>query len=411
MAVQEKIAWMKKLEPQREVFTQDYIFGDECSTMVIELGSENAVALTPLECKFHKETKDTEAFLTFENKFGGVEKGNITYGFVTDEPRRSALQSAAIAAFKIARQGQPGCWARVDMRYEKTTGRVYVIEIRNPPAVFYPPRNSLGDDLVVEKTFPGAQPALFDLMLLSHHLQLGSSSPLTELRTTSEAAAKVYNSFKEHTGISYNVLLEYPYYKALKAFLNGFSFRDDAILDLECGTGIFGRALNECGQSAHITGIDISKGMVDSNDIRKFYRNPVIIQEIQSYVMNDVHFDHVVCLETMQFFHPIEFNAVLARMFQIARKSVVFTVADYSPAAIKRFFQRHKIKQFNLTEAAKRFGVPPGWRVLTDERMLSYRSPTTGEECYDLLMHFERDEGWTPKVPALDPETHLFLEA
>ena len=74
---------------------------------------------------------------------------------MTDEPRRYALQGAAIAAFNACREGQPGCWARVDIRYERSTGKPYVIEISNLPVVFYPPRNTLGDDLVVEKTFPG----------------------------------------------------------------------------------------------------------------------------------------------------------------------------------------------------------------------------------------------------------------
>ena len=56
--VEAKVAWMKSLEPTREVFTQDYIFGDECSTMVIELGNGNVIALTPLEYLF-PNTKDT----------------------------------------------------------------------------------------------------------------------------------------------------------------------------------------------------------------------------------------------------------------------------------------------------------------------------------------------------------------
>lgn len=201
-AVEEKISWMKNLEPKRDVFTQDYIFGAECSAIVIELGSKTAIALIPLEYKFPQGTKDTEAVLTWENKFEGVEKGNVLYGFVTDEPRRSALQKAAVSAFKIARQGQPACWARVNMRYELTTGKVYVIEIGNPPVVFYHPGNCLGDDLVVEKTFPGAQLAFFDLLLLSRHLQLGEVSPLAELHTTSAVTAKTYDSFTESTGVT-----------------------------------------------------------------------------------------------------------------------------------------------------------------------------------------------------------------
>lgn len=90
-AVEERISWTKNLEPKRGVSTQDYIFGAECSAIVIELGNKTAIGLMPLEYKSPQGIKDTEAFLTWENKFEGVEKGNVLYGFVTDEPRRSAL--------------------------------------------------------------------------------------------------------------------------------------------------------------------------------------------------------------------------------------------------------------------------------------------------------------------------------
>lgn len=406
-AVDEKISWIKNLEPKRDVFAQDYVFGDECSAMVIELGSKTAVALMPLEHKFPQGTKDNE---TWENKFEGVEKGNLLYGFVTDEPRRSALQKAAVSAFKIAQQGQPACCARVDMRYEHTTGKVYVIEIGNPPLVFYPPGNSLGDDLVVEKTFPGAQLAFFDLLLLSRHLQLGEASPLVELHTTSAAAARTYDSFTESTGVTYDsACLVQPHYKAVKSFVEKFSFAGKTMLDLGCGTGLFGRALSECGRSARSTGVDISKGMVDCEAIPKFYQMPVIIEEIQSYVMNDVHFDHVVCFGTLHFLHPVEFNAVLARMFQIASNSVSIMVEDPEQAHIDKLFERHEVENFNLIEASERFGVPPGWELLMNETVVTYRSPTTGNDVSTRLMHFERDEEWTPRVPQLDPETYMFV--
>lgn len=410
-AVEERISWMKNLEPKRGVFTQDYIFGAECSAIVIELGSKTAIALMPLEYKFPQGTKDTEAFLTWENKFEGVEKGNVLYGFVTDEPRRSALQKAAVSAFKIAQQGKPACCARVDMRYERTTGKIYTIEIGNPPVVFYPPGNSLGDDLVVEKTFPGVQPAFFDLLLLSRHQQLGEASPLAELHTNSAATAKTYDSFTERTGVTYDSsALTQPHFKAVQSFAEKFSFAGNTVLDLGCGTGLFGRALNERGRSARITGVDISKGMADCEAISKFYQTPVIIEEIQSYTMNDVHYDHVVCFGTLQFLHPVEFNAVLARMFQIASSSVSIMIDDLEQAHIEGIFERHNVKLFNLIEAVKRFGVPPGWNLLMDEPRDTYVSPTTGINVTTKLLHFERDEEWTPRVPQLDPETHMFVK-
>ncbi|KAK0122498.1 hypothetical protein ONS95_010728 [Cadophora gregata] len=354
--VEDKIVWMKSLEPTRDVFTQDYIFGDECSAMVIELGNGNVIALTPLEYLF-PNTKDTEAFLSFEKKFDGVEQGKVLYGFVTDEPRRSKVQAAAIATFNACRDGQPGCWASVDIRYERSSGKPYVIEIGNLPVVFYPPRNTLGDDLVVEKTFPGGQPALFDLMLLSRHQQLGKDSPLTELHGTVEATIDAYDNFTRNTGVTYNSILDCPYYAHLRdIFLQKFSFEGREVLDLGCGTGC------------------------------------------------------VVCFETFQFLHPVEFNATVARMFQIACKSVSFTIADLSETTIEKHQREVGFRQFNLMETVRRFGTPPGWKLLMNEKQVSYISPTTGEENSDLWLHFERDEEWVPTVPKIDFETHLFVE-
>lgn len=66
-----------------------------------------------------------------------------------------------------------GAWDRVDMRLEKDTGHVYVLEVNSLPVVLYPKVNSRGDDLVIEHAFPGAQPALFDMMLATKLIQLG----------------------------------------------------------------------------------------------------------------------------------------------------------------------------------------------------------------------------------------------
>ena len=249
-------------------------------------------------------------------------------------------------------------------------------------------------------------------MLLSRHQQLGEASPLKELHGTVKATADTYDNFTERTGVTYESILTCPCYAHLRdTLIPKFPFQGHTVLDLGCGTGWFGRALHENGQSASITGVDISTGMTASEDIKMLYQKPIVIEKIQSYGMRDVHFDSVVCFETFQFLHPVEFNATVARMFQIARKSVSFTVADLSRSTIEKQLREHGFRQFNLMDTVKRFGTPPGWKLLMNEQKVSYVSPTTGEENSDLWLHFERDEQWVPIVPEIDPETHLFMES
>ena len=67
-------------------------------------------------------------------------------------------------------------------------------------------------------------------------------------------------------------------------------------------------------------------------------------------------------------------------------------VDDLEPTQIGKLFEQHQVKSFNLIEAVKRFGGPPGWELVLNEYKDAYLSPTTGGHVSTLLMHFERDE-------------------
>ena len=85
-------------------------------------------------------------------------------------------------------------------------------------------------------------------------------------------------------------------------------------------------------------------------------------------------------------------------MFQIVNSSVSIMMDDLEQAHIEKIFEQHEFRLFNLIEVVKQFGVPPGWELPMNYEA-TYWFPTTGSDVCTKMMHFERDEEWTPRMP------------
>lgn len=273
-AVRKRVAYLQEDNDAFGIIVQDYIVGTECSAIVVEMGSE-VVALTPLKYVFPDETPPEKEFLTWHNKFEACEDGTIKYEFVEDKGSMAKLQKAATDAFKCIGVSGGGGWARVDMRLEKGTGDVYVIEVNCIPVVFYPKGNTLGDDLVVSERFPGEQAAFFDMMLATKMIQLG------RYREQRKHVAKVYDGFapKYH-----DVLKASNLYQIQRSLVSKFDF-SGTVLDMACGTGALGFLLHEHGVPAKVTGIEISEGMLESPLIKAHYQQPLRIGPMEELIM------------------------------------------------------------------------------------------------------------------------------
>lgn len=271
-AVANRTALILKKMPELKVIVQDYIVGKECSAIVVEMGHE-AVALAPLQYVFPDNTPDAEEFLTWEHKFVSVDKGIIKYAFVEGN-EKVKLQTAAVNAFKAIGAIGGGAWARVDMRIEKETGHVYVIEINTIPVVFYPVGNSLGDDLVVGETFPGAQAAFFDMLVATKRIQQGYSD---------QKYANVANQYDSFDGYE-DIYLKSNYSKFQTALLDKFDF-SGTVMDLASGPGVFGKILHESKHSAKVTACDLSAGMLQHPYVKQYYEQPTHHSPLEEYVM------------------------------------------------------------------------------------------------------------------------------
>lgn len=271
--VQLRVAYLKEQNPKFGTMVEDYIAGRECSAIVVEMGTE-VVALTPLQYVFPKDTPSDREFLTWHNKFEACETGEIQYELVRPE-QALKMQQAAVDAFKALDANGGGGWARVDMRLEEDTGKVYVLEVNSIPVVFYPVGNTLGDDLVVGETFPGAHPAFFDMLLATKQMQLGQHND------RSRSVAALYASLSSKYA---DMWAETGLRKIQEQFASNFSF-DGTVLDVACGMGHFGRVLHGQGVKADVYGIDACEEMLQSPHIKAHYQQPIRIGPMQELIM------------------------------------------------------------------------------------------------------------------------------
>jgi hypothetical protein len=109
-----------------------------------------------------------------------------------------------------------------------------------------------------------------------------------------------------------------------------------------------------------------------------------------SYFKGAGEFDHIVCFGALHFLDTVHLNAVLARMFMLARKSITFEIDDMSQEYIDELKKRYGLLNSNNVEAMEEFGTPKGWRNVHHQREYLFKSPTTNIDVSGYAMRFER---------------------
>ena len=379
-AVTKRVAYLKTQEPDAEIVVQDYISGPEVNAVVIEMGT-NIVALEPAEYVFPSNTPSEKAFLTFDNKFHKVGSGEIRTRLVTDEPRRTNIQKAACLAFKVAGMGNGGGWGRTDMRVDSRTGKVYALEVNHFPTVFYP-GGMYTSDKVIARTYPGAQAALFDMLVATKLIQMKA------IDKSHEGVAGFFDTFSP----TYNNMWGAETFSFIREEMMRFDW-SGSVLDLACGTGWLGKCIREAGHSARVTGVDISPKMAASEACREYYERPVVIEPMESNIMSAEPnvYEHICCFNGFQFLEPSTFTAVLSRMFMLAEKSVSFETDDLPQEHLDLFKERSGGGlMYNNMETGRRFGTPMGWRKVLERPSKLFHSPHFGGDVHGCFFRFER---------------------
>ncbi|KAL8659570.1 MAG: hypothetical protein Q9226_000351 [Calogaya cf. arnoldii] len=298
----------------------------------------------------------------------------------------ASLQKAAVETYE-ATQLQGCSWYTVNIRAQP--GREHIVlRIDLRPQVF----SSAGqtwEDAAVEQSFPGGHRALVDSTIVTCQMRYGARRSFEHSLEEAYAlwSQKYDQAVAAISGMAQTTL------HVCKFALRG------SILDLGCGTGLFGKSLHKTrksrdgsGKGGWLVGIDISPDMAAIGKQEGHYQE-VRVGSIQKVLPTMPMFDHIVSLTTLHHISTLELSFVLSAAFQKARRSITLAVDDipegYNEAVRKLGPPYDAMQGHNHLKAMKAYGIPRDWRLVDESRFFGWSSPNTGHDIFTTVFRFE----------------------
>ncbi|KAK2606443.1 hypothetical protein QQS21_003136 [Conoideocrella luteorostrata] len=391
LGIQDTEAYANSYDPigrdSDDIVVQEFIEGTDYTCSVIQLGS-SCVALTPFVYKMKVQGKDK--FLTFDLKFDASTQ--IELLVKRDNPDLfERLQQAAIEAFLISGCNGSHMGCDVDLR-ATPNGQVFAIEINPQPAAFMP--EGTFQDLPIIHSLPGRHPAVINIFIANHMI----THP--DKWSVSLKVAAEYDNMAPKYDKGIETLSTIA--TGIRKLVDDFDF-SGTVIDLACGTGIFGRVLRESKGasqtplrgSSRLLGCDISAGMLEICSQAGFY-DDVHMDSMETFLLSPDRYansvDHIVCFSAIHFLRPELFSFILVLCFIVANKSITLSV-DEIPDEFNEVVTKKGLGHMHSTNhlsSMKAFGEPKGWHLVRSERQFSWKSPHTGVEVYTTYFRFER---------------------
>lgn len=371
-----------KVHDYDDIVVQEYIPGRDYSCVVIEFGN-TPVALNPTRYTYPADV--TTGFQTFDVKFHPNLKDEVMVR--SENPVLfDRLRELAEQAWWVNKM-EGNNWCNVDIRERTSDGKLFLIEVNPMPALFYRWEHEW-EDVVIRDLFPGGHRAVINVLITSTFMQQGKHKDgIALVAATFDDFSSTYDSAFMIQGAAFE--------QSTDALVMAHDF-SGSVLDLGCGTGLFGRKLYK-HQKQHginlsrIVGNDISYQMVEKNPIPESYKE-YKMGPLQDVVMNLTEsFDHIVSRSAFQYLDEVTLSAVLARIFLVARKSVTFTI-DEIPELQNEMLEKASMKHMqakNHVAQVDGFGVPRGWRVASRQRAYAWTSPSTNTDVFVTTYRFE----------------------
>ncbi|KAG2413152.1 2-C-methyl-D-erythritol 2 [Aspergillus terreus] len=326
-----------------DIVVQEFIDGEEYSVVVIAMG-ERPAPLTPQRVKY-KQISEDERFMTLDLKFDPESGYELLHESENPDLYRH-LQETAVEAFTTKKMYTNYMGCDVDMRLGRD-GRAYVIEVDPLPVFFYPTGSQL-EDTDVKYGFPGSYRAVLNTYITNYFLK---NPGRREGRFTELAALFDQYSLMPHSVID----------------VAGLGHYEGTALDLGCGTGAVGRALQIGSQNriTRLVGVDMSNGMLDVCRRNGLY-SELVYDRMESFLARQTEMvDHIFCVSSLGFLPVEELDFVLVRCFQLAKQTITLVVEDnkgFVTGGNEQFGGWHDYWT-NHSENIRTFQVPPGWHL------------------------------------------------
>ena len=279
------------------------------------------------------------------------------------------LQETAVEAFTTKKMYTNFMGCDVDMRIGQD-GRAYVIEVDPLPVFFYPTGSQL-EDTDVRHGFPGSYRAVINTYITNHFLKHPGTRE---------------SRFNELAAIFDGIALSKP--DEIAADIAALAPWTGTVIDLGCGRGDIGRALkvDPRNQITHLVGVDISKQALDAHGGDNVY-NELIHSRMERFLAKQTSkVDHIFCDSALQFLPIEELDFVLARCFQLSRRSITLVIKDLESSPtydgdtvdrLKPFYSDHR-------QAINTFQLQEGWILRPSTRLC--------QDGHRTLFHFYRED-------------------
>jgi SAM-dependent methyltransferase len=353
-----------------EILIEEFIIGKEATIIVIE-NKYDIISAPPIIYEFSNNIQKTKQFLYYENKFKSINNKNFTYKINNeDEELIKNIKKIGCNSYKILDVMGSG-YSRIDMRIDDKNN-IYVLEINPMPDLFYK-NNEI--DSVIHEHFDGGHEKIMDYIIESKFYQIKN----LVIKNNYDKFSNEYEEGYFKTNMP----------KILENISKIYNF-NGSVLDLGCGTGVFGRFLIKNNDDIKITGIDISPKMAE----KAYEYNELYIGPIQLMINNFHSFDHIISSGALYFLDSDSFKEVIYKIFKIANISITIGVEDIPEIYNKKLISMgyENMNSYNNINIIENFELPLNWNLINKERMFMWSSPRTGDDIYGFFYRFEKED-------------------
>lgn len=115
---------------------------------------------------------------------------------------------------------------------------------------------------------------------------------------------------------------------------------------------------------------------------------------IQEHIINiKDKYDHIISSGSLYFLNSEDFEKTLSKMFQIATKSITFTLEDIPDDYNKKLIDIGVINMhaYNNIQIVENFILSHDWKLINIKKTFMWISPSTKNKIYGTIYRYEKN--------------------